>query len=54
MQNVCDALEEINHRGIDMRDFAPDDLTSDERQAICEGFPDALTSLLFQRMNPPS
>jgi hypothetical protein len=41
-----DAIEEINHRGIDLRQFAPRDLSAQERAEAYAGLPQELIDLL--------
>lgn len=41
-----DAIEEINHRGIDLRQFAPRDLSAQERAEAYAGLPHGLVDVL--------
>lgn len=45
-----DAVEEINHRGIDLRQFAPEGLTSQERAQAYAGLPQELIEMLSRKV----
>lgn len=49
MRAFGDAIEEINHRGIDLRQLAPRDLTTQERAIAYAGLPKELIDLLSGR-----
>jgi hypothetical protein len=44
-----DAIEEINHRGIDLRQFAPQGLTPEERAQAYAGLPQELVDRLSRK-----
>jgi hypothetical protein len=49
-----DAIDEINHRGIDMRQFDPRSLTPQERAQAYAGLPEELIQLLSNAPNRPA
>ncbi|MDA9464760.1 hypothetical protein [Bradyrhizobium sp. CCBAU 53415] len=49
VRDFGDAIEEINHRGIDLRQFAPEGLTSQERAQAYAGLPQELIDRLSRQ-----
>jgi hypothetical protein len=54
VRNFGDAIEEINHRGIDMRRFDPQGLTPKERAQAYAGLPEELIQLLSNLPSRPA
>ena len=49
LRQFGDAIDEINRRGLDMRQFNPQSLSHDERREIYAGLPDELVQMLSNR-----